>query len=104
MVKKEIIEEAIDITKNIPATEGVLTPIEAQEEKELAPYPEIEYKIIEATTMDKVIRDVNAHLKNGWQTEWGIQVSNWQVTKFYQSMIRWNVDLSSNDWENATNW
>ena len=38
----------------------------AQEEKELAPYPKVEYKIIESPTMDKLVRDVNAHLANGW--------------------------------------
>ena len=66
----------------------VLVPIQA-EEKELAPYPDIEYKIIEASTMDKLTRDVNAHLKNGRQTEWWVQVvTNGSMVRFYQSMIR----------------
>lgn len=81
MASKEMVDEWRD----------VLTPI-VPEEKELTPPPKKEYKIIEATTMDKVIRDVNTHLNNGWQTEWGIQVVNGPVTKFYQSLIRWNVD------------
>ena len=51
-----------------------------------------EYMVIEATSIDKVVRDVNTQLENGWQTEWGITVANWPVTKFYQTMIRRNVD------------
>ena len=94
----------MELTKNIPwrdnpspenfsETEwtGVLAPLQL-EDTDLTPYPEIEYMIIEATSMEKVIRDVNTQLQNGRQTEWGIQVTSWPVTKFYQSMIRWNVD------------
>lgn len=92
MVDKEIIDEAKDMVKDIPA-EDVLTPLQL-EETELTPYPEIEYKIIESTSMDKLVRDVNNHLKNGWQTEWGIQVASGNISKFYQSMIRWNVDAN----------
>lgn len=90
--RRELIMEATDMVKDIPASD-VLVPLQL-EETELAPYPEIEYMIIEATSMDKVIRDVNTQLQNGWQTEWGIQVTSWPVTKFYQSMIRWNVDAN----------
>lgn len=85
---KKIIEDAVEMTKNIPASD-VLVPLQQPDEWELAPYPEVEYKIIEANTMDKLIRDVNLHLKNGWQTEWWVQVTVWQTTRFYQSMIRW---------------
>ena len=92
MVDKEIIDEAVDMVKDIPA-EDVLTPLQL-EETELTPFPEIEYKIIESTSMDKLVRDVNNHLKNGWQTEWGIQVASGNISKFYQSMIRWNVDAN----------
>lgn len=92
MVDKKTIEEAIDITKDIPWTD-ILVPLQP-EDKDLTPYPKIEYKVIEAASIDKVIRDVNAQLQNGWQTEWGIQVTSWPVTKFYQSMIRWNVDAN----------
>lgn len=85
---KEIIEEATEMTKGIPASD-VLVPLQQPDEWELTPLPKVEYKIIEASTMDKLIRDVNAHLKNGWQTEWWVQVAAWQLTRFYQSMIRW---------------
>lgn len=88
---KKIIEDAVELTKDIPCSD-ILTPL-SQEEQELTPYPEIEYKIIEATSMDKVVRDVNTHLNNGRQTEWGIQVAAGPVMKFYQSLVRWNVDL-----------
>lgn len=87
MVDKEIIEEATEMTKGIPASD-VLVPMQS-EETDLTPLPKVEYKIIEANTMDKLIRDVNNHLKNGRQTEWGVQVVAWQLTRFYQSMIRW---------------
>lgn len=85
---KEIIEETTEITNDIPAKD-ILVPLQQPDEWELTPLPKIEYKIIEANTMDKLIRDVNTHLKNGRQTEWGVQVAVWQLTRFYQSMIRW---------------
>lgn len=91
MVSKEIVADAMEMTKDIPAND-VLVPLQL-EETELAPYPEIEYMIIEAGSIEKVVRDVNTQLQNGWQTEWGIQVINagtWN--RYYQSMIRWNVD------------
>ena len=90
MVDKETIEEAVDMTKDISWTD-ILVPLQP-EDKDLTPYPKVEYRVIESTSMDKLIRDVNAHLRNGWQTEWGIQVVSWNVSKFYQAMIRWNVD------------
>ena len=84
---KKIISDVVEMTKGI-SWRDILTPLN-EEEIDLAPLPEIEYKIVEWNTMDKLIRDVNAHLKNGRQTEWGVQVVNWQTTRFYQSMIRW---------------
>lgn len=102
MVDKKVIETAVEMTKDIPATDSVLTPIEVTEEKDLTPYPEIEYMIIETTSLDKVVRDVNTQLQNGWQTEWGIHVVKLDAwTKYYQAMVRWNVDLNSNEKENA---
>lgn len=70
-------------------TDDILVPLQTPEEENLTPLPELEYKIIEANTMDKLVRDVNSHLKNGRQTEWGVQIVNGQLTRFYQSMIRW---------------
>ncbi len=91
MVDKETIEEAVDMTKDISWTD-ILVPLQP-EDKDLTPYPKVEYRVIEATTMDKLVRDVNNNLKNGWQTEWGIQVSSTgTLTRFYQSIIRWNID------------
>ena len=84
---RKIIDDSIELTSGI-SWRDILTPLN-EEEIDLAPLPEIEYKIVEWNTMDKLIRDVNAHLKNGRQTEWGVQVVNWQTTRFYQSMIRW---------------
>lgn len=78
------------MTKNIPAKD-VLVPMQT-EDVDLAPYPKIEYMIIEATSIEKVVRDVNTQLQNGRQAEWGITVSSWPVTKFYQTMVRRNVD------------
>ena len=46
----------------------VLVPLQL-EENELAPYPKVEYMVIEATSIEKVVRDVNTQLENGWQTE-----------------------------------
>ena len=92
-MEEKIIDEAIQMTKSIPWGD-ILVPLQL-EEKELTPYPEIEYKVIEANTMDKLIRDVNNHLKNGRQTEWGVVVSSGQLSRFYQAMIRWNVDCGT---------
>lgn len=92
-MEEKIIDEAIQMTKSIPWGD-VLVPLQL-EEKELTPYPEVEYKVIEANTMDKLIRDVNNHLKNGRQTEWGVVVSSGQLSRFYQAMIRWNVDCGT---------
>lgn len=105
MVKKKINNEAIELTKNIPQTDGnvseknsetvrtsVLTPLQVEEEKELAPYPKVEYIVVEAPTMDKLVRDVNSHLANGRVCDGGVQVSNGAINRFYQSMERWNVD------------
>lgn len=116
---RKIIDDSIELTSGIPWRD-ILTPLN-EEEIDLAPLPEVEYKIVEASTMDKLIRDVNAHLKNGWQTEWWVQVTVWQTTRFYQSMIRWvakseetafwkankflenEEDLYEDAWENETN-
>lgn len=92
MVDKKTIETATEMTKGIP-WKDVLVPL-MQEEKELTPYPQVEYKVIEGNTMDKLTRDVNSHLQNGRQTEWWVQVVSGVSTRFYQSMIRWNIDAN----------
>lgn len=91
-MNKKIIKDAVEMTKRIPAKD-VLVPL-AQEEENLAPLPKVEYKIIEAPTMDKLVRDVNAHLANGWVCDWGVQVSSGPIARFYQSVERWNVDVN----------
>ena len=70
----------------------VLVPLQT-EEKELAPYPKIEYDVLTHYKLDKLIRDVNKRMEQGRQTKWGIQVSTWGSTMYYQAMVRWNVDL-----------
>ncbi len=107
MVKKEIIKDAMELTKNIPSTdnnvseinfdngttcnkEDVLTPLQQIEETDLAPYPQVEYKIIEAPTMDKLVRDVNNHLANGRVCDGWVQITS-GIIRFYQSMERWVV-------------
>lgn len=87
---EEIIKEATEMTRDIPASD-ILVPLQQPEDENLTPLPEIEYKVIEANTMDKLVRDVNNHLKNGWQTEWGVQVVSWQLSRFYQAVVRWVV-------------
>lgn len=83
---KKLIEDAANMVKNIPATD-VLVPLQ-QEDENLTPLPKVEYKIIESPTMDKLVRDVNAHLENGWVCDGWVQVSNGTSTRFYQSMER----------------
>ena len=97
---KEIIKEAVEMTKDIPASD-ILVPLQQPEDENLTPFQEIEYKIVEASTMDKLVRDVNNHLKNGRQTEWWVQVTNGQLTRFYQSMIRWVAKSEETDFWRA---
>lgn len=86
---KKIIDKAVEMTKDIP-WKDVLVPL-AQGEKEICPYPQVEYKIIESPTMDKLVRDVNAHLANGRVCDGGVQVSSGPIARFYQSVERWVV-------------
>lgn len=85
-MEKKIIDEAIEITKDIP-WKDILVPMSQEEVS--TPYPKVEYKIIESPTMDKLVRDVNTHLENGWVCDGWVQVSNGTSTRFYQSMERW---------------
>lgn len=85
-MEKKIINEAIEITKGIP-WKDILVP--TPQEEVSTPYPKVEYKIIESPTMDKLVRDVNIHLENGWVCDGWVQVSNGTSTRFYQSMERW---------------
>lgn len=96
---RKIIDDSIELTSGIPWRD-VLTPLN-EEEIDLVPLPEIEYKIVEASTMDKLVRDVNNHLKNGRQTEWWVQVTNGQLTRFYQSLIRWVAKSEETDFWRA---
>lgn len=87
-MEKKIISDVIEMTKGIP-WKDVLVP--APQEEVSTPYPKVEYKIIESPTMDKLVRDVNIHLENGWVCDGWVQVSNGTSTRFYQSMERWVV-------------
>ena len=89
-MEEKIIDEAIEMTKGVP-WKDVLVPL-AQEEKEICPYPQVEYTIVEAPTMDKLVRDVNTHLANGRVCDGGVQISSGPIARFYQSMERRNVD------------
>ena len=89
-MEEKIINEAMEMTKGVP-WKDVLVPL-AQEEKEICPYPQVEYTIVEAPTMDKLVRDVNTHLANGRVCDGGVQISSWPIARFYQSMERRNVD------------
>ena len=91
-MEKKIIDEAIEMTKDIP-WKDVLVPLQ-QEDENLTPPPKVEYKIIESPTMDKLVRDVNTHLANGRVCDGGVQVSSGPIARFYQSMERWNVDYT----------
>lgn len=72
---------------------SVLTPIEWVEEKELTPYPEIEFDVVMEASLEKFKRKINLMLWQWWQTEgWMNAVAVWNGIRFYQSMIRWNVD------------
>lgn len=105
-IKKKIIEDAIELTKDIPATDeevlakfdslewtDVLTPLEANDEINLTPEPQAEYDVVIDTNIDKLIKDVNVRLKNWWSCIGWVQVTSWAYTKFYQTLVRWNVDV-----------
>ena len=59
----------VEIDGGVSGYDDILVPLQLPEDENLTPYPKIEYMVIEATTMDKLIRDVNTHLENGWHTE-----------------------------------
>ena len=104
-----MITEREQIMNGSTVVKDILVPLQT-EEKELAPYPAIEYDVLMHTNLDKLIRDVNIRLEQGRQTEWGIQVSSWPMITYYQALIRWNVDadynptvLNDNQYINGTN-
>lgn len=90
MADEKIIQDAVEMTKDIPAND-ILVPLQL-EESELTPYPKVEYDVIMHYKLDKLIKDVNKKLEQWWQTKWWIQVSNWASVMYYQTLIRWNVD------------
>ena len=72
---------------------SVLTPIEWVEEKELTPQPEIEFDVVMEASLEKFKRKVNLMLWQWWQTGgWMNAVAVWTGIRFYQSMVRRNVD------------
>lgn len=110
MVEKKIIDTAIELTKNIPPTDGnvsendfdngttcnngdVLVPLQL-EESDLTPYPKSEYEVVVEQDLDKFNRKINQLICNWWYPTWGVnvvQTTTW--TRFYQAMERWNVDI-----------
>lgn len=85
------IKEATEMVKGIPGTD-VLVPLQTEEEENLTPYPEVEYDVLIDSNLSKLIRNVNARLKNWWYCDGGIQViatTTW--TRYYQAMERWVV-------------
>lgn len=73
--------------------ENVLTPLEQTEEKELVPYPKIEYDVIMEASLEKFKRKINQMIWQWREPEWGMNVAtvgSW--LRFYQAMVRWNID------------
>lgn len=110
VIKKKIIEDAIELTEGISWFDekvvatfdayewtDVLTPLETHDEIDLTPEPKAEYDVIIDTNLDKLIKDVNVRLENGWSCIGWIQVSSWTYTKFYQTMVRWNIDVENTE-------
>lgn len=99
-MEKKIINDAIELVKNIPPTDE--TSLERNLETKqprisndlLGEYPisvTEEYDVVVDSTLDKFIQSVNERLKDWWSINWWFNVvttNNW--TKFYQSMIRWD--------------
>lgn len=57
MADKELVKEAAEMTKNIPAND-VLVPLQT-EEKDLTPYPKSEYDVVMEMNLDKFRKKVN---------------------------------------------
>lgn len=97
MTKNKIIDDAIDLVKNIPSTdEPSLEKFESTEQPNVSLNPE--YTIIASPSWAELIELVNTYIKEDWVTCWGVsvvQTSTW--TRFYQAMERWtwtNIGLN----------
>ena len=85
------IKEATDMVRGIPATD-VLVPLQTPEEGDLTPYPTSEYDVLFDSDIDKLIRNVNARMSNGWHCDGGIQVVSTPTwARYYQAMERWVI-------------
>lgn len=104
-MENEIINDAIELVKNIPPIDktplekfedtewtDVLVPLQWQD-TDIPPYPVVEYEVVVESSLHKFNIKVNEMIKQWWSALWWVNVvhtSTW--VKFYQAMERWNVD------------
>ncbi len=100
MTKNKIIDDAIDLVKNIPPTdETSLEKFESTEQPNVSLNPE--YTIVASPSWAELIELVNTYIKEDWVTCWGVsavRTSTW--LRFYQAMERWNVNWEEKVWLN----
>lgn len=100
MTKNKIIDDAIELVKNIPSTdEPSLEKFESTEQPKVSTTSE--YIVIGSASGEDLIELVNTYMAEDWVTCWGVsvvQTSTW--LRFYQAMERWNVNWEEKVWLN----
>ena len=111
MVDKELLEEAMELTKDIPATDlpgAVLTPLLSKEQAEDTSYRvKIEWDILREQSQEKMVKRLN-ELSWQWREIIGgiVPVSTISGVIFYQLIKRAVAvsDEAENNLDNGTNW
>lgn len=89
MVEKKIINDAVELVKNIsPTDEPALESFNKTEQPNVSLNPE--YTIIGSASGEDLIELVNTYMVEDWVTCWGVSVvrtSTW--LRFYQAMEKW---------------
>lgn len=111
MVKKKIIDEAMELTKDIPTADlvdKVLTPILSDDQSESSSYKaRLERDILREPTAEKMVRKLNQISDQWWETVGGLVTQNTISGIIFYQLIKRTVainDDAENDLDNETNW
>ena len=111
MVEKKIIDEAMELTKDIPATDlvdKVLTPILSDDQSESSSYKiKLEWDILREPSTDKMIRKLVQVSDQWWETVGGIVPVNTISGVIFYQLIKRTVavdDDAENILDNGVTW